>query len=287
MISTWASSILRRLLPHLTAHGSGWDRTDPMTIDRPSQIGRLLFGNQVWHGEKDLSANVFAMYDRTYLYIGAAVTDDSVVPHWDFPRMGYPWDTDCMEVVIDARPNAMQGHDPPTPGTYRHLCLPDYRVTDFSAIAWQGAGAPDLPKRNLVPGGETYFHRTRDGYAMIARLPLAGMPDVVAKPGYKIGFDVALNDNDGTSFRKNQHIWAGYDQNQSWWDHGHDRRAHIRSLVIARGCHCELSLRAERSNLVVIARARFACPKQPASPVKILPDEVRKDDVPFVVMKVK
>jgi len=29
----------------------------------------------------------------------------------------------------------------------------------------------------------------------------------VAKPGFKIGFDVAINDNDGTSFRKNQHIW--------------------------------------------------------------------------------
>jgi hypothetical protein len=132
--------------------------------------------------------------------------------------MGYPWDTDCMEVVIDARDNSMQGHDPPTPGTYRHLCLAEYRQTDFSSLAWQGAGAPSLLKPNLIPGGETYFHRTKEGYAMIARFPLAGIPGIVAKPGYKIGFDVAINDNDGTSFRKNQHIWAGYDQNQSWWD---------------------------------------------------------------------
>ncbi len=204
--------------PSLDGSWKGWNLAGPMTIDRPSQIGRLLFGNQPWHGVKDLSASIYAMYDRTYLYIGAAVTDDSVVTHWDFPRMGYPWDTDCMEVVIDARDNAMQGYDPPTPGTYRHLCLPEYRVTDFSSIAWQGGGAPDLLKPNLVPGGETFFHRTKYGYAIIARLPIAGMPGVVAKPGYKIGFDVAINDNDGTSFRKNQHIWAGYDQNQSWWD---------------------------------------------------------------------
>ncbi len=204
--------------PSLDGSWNGWNRTDPMTIDRPSQIGRLLFGNQPWHGPKDLAADIYAMYDSAYLYVGAAVADDSVVTHWDFPRMGYPWDTDCMEVVIDARDNSLQGYDPPTPGTYRHLCLPEYRVTDFSSIAWQGAAAPDLPKLNLVPGGETYFHRTKNGYAMIARLPLAGMPGVIAKPGYKIGFDVGINDNDGTSFRKNQHIWAGYDQNQSWWD---------------------------------------------------------------------
>ena len=204
--------------PSLNGTWNGWTRAEPMLIDRPSQIGRLLFGNQPWHGEKDLSARIYAMYDRTYLYVGADVTDDSVVSHWDFPRMGYPWDTDCMEVVIDARDNSLQGHDPPTPGTYRHLCLAEYRETDFSSIAWQGAAAPYLLKSNLVPGGETYFHRTRDGYTMIVRLPLAGMPGVVAKPGFKIGFDVAINDNDGTSFRKNQHIWAGYDQNQSWWD---------------------------------------------------------------------
>jgi hypothetical protein len=42
----------------------------------------------------------------------------------------------------------------------------------------------------------------------------------VAQPGYKIGFDIAINDNDGTNYRKNQHIWAGYNQNQSWWDVG-------------------------------------------------------------------
>jgi hypothetical protein len=204
--------------PSLDGSWSGWNRAEPMLIDRPSQIGRLLFGNQTWHGEKDLSARVYTMYDRTFLYVGASVTDDSVVSHWDFPRMGYPWDTDCMEVVIDARDNSMQGHDPPTPGTYRHLCLAEYRQTDFSSLAWQGAGAPSLLKPNLIPGGETYFHRTKEGYAMIARFPLAGIPGIVAKPGYKIGFDVAINDNDGTSFRKNQHIWAGYDQNQSWWD---------------------------------------------------------------------
>ncbi len=30
---------------------------------------------------------------------GSGVVDDTVVEHWDFPGMSYPWDTDCMQVV--------------------------------------------------------------------------------------------------------------------------------------------------------------------------------------------
>ena len=206
--------------PSLDGSWNGWNRARPMTIDRAAQIGRLLFGNQPWHGTQDLSSRIFVMYDRSYLYVGEDVTDDSLVSHWDFPRIQYPWDTDCMETVIDVRTNSTQGHDPPTPGAFRHLSLPEYRQTDFSAIAWQGAGAQPLPRPNLVSGGETYFHRTPNGYSMIARFPLSSLQGIVARPGYKVGFDLAINDNDGTSFRKNQHIWAGYDQNQSWWDLG-------------------------------------------------------------------
>jgi hypothetical protein len=43
---------------------------------------------------------------------------------------------------------------------------------------------------------------------------------IIRKPGYNVGFDAAISDNDGTTCRKNQHIWAGFSQNQSWWDMG-------------------------------------------------------------------
>jgi hypothetical protein len=103
---------------------------------------------------------------------------------------------------------------------FRHLSLAEYRQTDFGAVAWQTPSGPLLPKPNLVPGAETYFHRTGQGYAMFVRYPLSSLPGIVAKPGYKIGFDVAFNDNDGTNYRKNEHIWAGFNQNQAWWDMG-------------------------------------------------------------------
>ena len=206
--------------PALDGTWTGWDRSDPMLVDTASQIARLLFGNQPWKGRQDLSAQVYVMYDDRYLYVGADVTDDSLVTHWDFPRMNYPWDTDCMDVVLDVRTNSTQGHDPPTPGLFRHLSLAEYRETDFSAVAWQGPAGPLLPKPNLVPGAETFHRRTKQGHALIARYPLASLSGIVARPGHKIGFDVAFNDNDGTNYRKNQHIWAGFNKNQGWWDMG-------------------------------------------------------------------
>jgi hypothetical protein len=100
--------------------------------------------------------------------------------------------------------------------------MAEFRTIDFGPTMWQGGGAggPLLPKPNLVPGAETYFLRTRTGYNMICRYPLSSLHGVTAKPGYKIGFDIGINDNDGTNYRKNQHIWAGFNQNQSWWDMG-------------------------------------------------------------------
>jgi hypothetical protein len=208
--------------PSLDGSWRGWVMTRTLTIDSVSQVCRLLLGNQPWNGAKDLSAKVSIMYDSSFLYVGAEVLDDSLVTHWNFPVMSYPWDTDCMEVVLDTRSNAAQGSDPPTPGLYRHLSMAEHKRTAFSAELWRGGGAggPTLPKPLLVEGAETSFRRTETGYTIICRLPLSGLQGLAPAPGMKIGFDLAINDNDGTTYRKNQHIWAGYTQNQSWWDIG-------------------------------------------------------------------
>ncbi len=205
--------------PALDGSWDGWYCENPVTIDRPEQVCKLLMGNSPWNGPDDLSAKICAMYDDQFLYIGADVIDDIVVTHWDFPRMSYPWDTDSMEVVLDTRTSSGQGADPPTPGLFRQLCLPEFRNIDFNADSWLGgsAGGPILPRPNIIPDAETFFNLTEKGYAIFARIPLQSLGEITPEPGTKIGFDVAINDNDETNYRKNQHIWAGYTQNQSWW----------------------------------------------------------------------
>ena len=218
-----AVTISHRATERVSLDGSweGWNTVSPAMIDSSNQRCRLLLGNQPWGGKDDLSAVIYSMYDREYLYVGADVRDDSLVTEWNFPVMSYPWDTDCMEVVLDTRQGADQGTDPPTPGLFRHLSMAEYRRTEFEASLWRGGGAggPLLPKPLLVPDAETFFTRKAHGYALICRYPLTRI-GVVPRPGYKIGFDVAISDNDGTTYRKNMHIWSGYTQNQTWWDTG-------------------------------------------------------------------
>jgi hypothetical protein len=211
-----------RQAPSLDGSWRGWEKGRPVTIDTLAQVSKLLLGNQPWNGVNDLSATLRVLFDETYLYVGAAVRDDSVTTTWDFPAMSYPWDTDCMEVVLDTRTGADQATDPPTPGLKRHLSMPEYRRTLFGPERWQGAGAggPLLPRPLIVAGAETFYARSDAGYALICRYPLHELGLRGGKGPITIGFDAAVNDNDGTTYRKNTHIWSGYTRNQTWWDMG-------------------------------------------------------------------
>jgi len=204
-------------LPSLSGDWKGWDKREPVRINRGDQVCKLLMGNQKWNGPDDLSGEVYIMYDKEYLYIGVNVIDDVVVSHWNYPEMSYPWDTDSIEFIIDARSGSDQCVDPPTPGLWRHLMIAEYRKTDFAHWRFGSAGGPTLPKPNLFRDAETYYQKTKNGYSMICRIPVISMNMKKLEKGMKLGFDIAINDNDGTSFRKNTHIWSGYTQNQVWW----------------------------------------------------------------------
>jgi len=219
LIKTFVVAYAYQVEKELSLNGDwkGWIKTTPIKINRSDQVCKLLMGNQKWNGPEDLSAEIYVMYDRKYLYIGADVKDDIVISNWNYPEMSYPWDTDSIEFMIDIRTNSDQGCDPPTPGFYRHLMLAEYRKTDFAQWRFGSAGGPILPKPNLLKNAETYFKKKNDGYIMICKIPLVDFGKQICRKGNKIGFDIGINDNDGTSFRKNLHIWSSYTQNQVWW----------------------------------------------------------------------
>ncbi|MFH1230172.1 MAG: sugar-binding protein [Planctomycetota bacterium] len=199
--------------PALDGSFKGWNTSTPLTIEKKNQLSRLLMGTQPWSGLEDLSAKMYAMYDKDYVYFGSEVMDDKVVEHYD-QRMRWPYDPDSVEIILDTRTNSEQGVDPLTEGTFRYLSLPEYRSLKFDASM---PGDISVWFCQII-GAQTFYKKTEKGYNMIVRIPLAGMPLVVTDDGSKIGFDLAISDNDGTLYRKNQHIWAGYNQNQSWLD---------------------------------------------------------------------
>ena len=199
--------------PSLDGTFEKWNSTCPLTIDSEKQISRLLYGNRPWRGVDDLSAKIYSTYDDEYLYVGAEVKDDIVSTEFD-PHMEMPCDFDSIEIVLDTRLNGEQGHDPPTPGVFRHIAVPGRK-----RILFDGKTRGDIPVRfRQIAYADTFWKLTEKGYNVVVRIPWKSLPLVAVEPGMKIGFDVALNDNDGTRFRTNQMLWAGFNQNQTWLD---------------------------------------------------------------------
>jgi len=199
--------------PNLDGTFEKWNTNFPIVIDSEEQISRLLYGSQPWRGADDLSAKVYSMYDDEFLYVGAEVTDDIISTEFD-PKVQMPCDFDSIEIVLDTRLNGEQGYDPPTPGVFRHIAVPGIR-----RILFDGNTRGDIPIRfRQITGADTFWKLTEKGYNIIVRMPWKSLPLVTPEPGMKIGFDIALNDNDGTRFRTNQMLWAGFNQNQTWLD---------------------------------------------------------------------
>ncbi|MEK6570976.1 MAG: sugar-binding protein, partial [Bacteroidota bacterium] len=199
--------------PTLDGTFRNWNTSSPLLIDSEEQISRLLYGNRPWRGTDDLSAKVYAMYDDEYFYVGAEVTDNIVSTEFD-PKVQMPSDFDSIEVILDTRVNGEQGHDPPTSGVFRHVAMPG-----FSAIHIDENTKGDIPVRfRQIKDAEPFGKLTDKGYNIIVRIPWRSLPLVRPEAGMKIGFDVAVNDNDGTRFRTNQMLWAGFNQNQTWLD---------------------------------------------------------------------
>jgi len=199
--------------PVLDGTFKNWNTSAPLLIDSEEQIARLLFGNRPWKGPADLSAKVYTMYDDEYLYVGAEVRDDIVSFEFD-PETQMPSDFDSIEIILDTRINSEQGKDPPTPGVFRHVAVPGWRQIVFDEHV-----RGDIPVRfRQIRDAETFWKVMEGGYNIAVRIPWKSLSLVRPEAGMKIGFDLALNDNDGTRYRTNQMLWAGFNQNQTWLD---------------------------------------------------------------------
>jgi hypothetical protein len=199
--------------PALDGTWKNWTTSSPLLIENEDQISRLLFGNQPWRGVDDLSAKVYAMFDEAYLYVRAEVNDDVVWTNVDV-RSQMPSDADSIEIILDLRENGEQGQDPPTSGVFHHVAVPGIPTIQFDEHT-----KGDVPIRfRQIKDAETFWRRTEKGYDIIVRIAWQSLGVGTPEPGMKIGFDLALNDNDGARFRTNQMLWAGFNQNQSWLD---------------------------------------------------------------------
>jgi hypothetical protein len=200
-----------------------------------------------WGGPRDLSARFWVQWDEEYLYIAVEVTDDRVTePHGSLVQ-GMDtgsWDDDGVEVMLDndgcgasryyigdpahhefhfvysaSHPFVFDNFWKAVPGakgaTFR---LPD-GTEEPLAFAGEVMAKNDVTKVFSKPpyNGAFAFKRTAKGYNLELRmsLPQAKMAAINAG-GHRIGFDIAINDNDaGSGPLKQQLHWSGI--NDMFW----------------------------------------------------------------------
>lgn len=140
-----------------------------------------------WKSPKDLSANIYLMWDEANFYVYAKITDS--YPLVNSKTNGDIWDGDAIEILI---PNYQIG-----------LGTGDGRANKPIIWIWQ--------KRRSPVGGEIYVSKTLNptGYVMEAKIPWKELGGIAPKAGNTIGFDIAVDDADETWQRKAQLIWNG------------------------------------------------------------------------------
>lgn len=194
-----------------------------------------------WKGPADLSAFFKLRWDNEFLYLAIEVTDDKVTePHGAMasdPDTG-SWDDDGIELMLDndgcgmpryyigderhhemhfvysqKHPYVFDNFWKPQPGAPQ----PMFKLADGSeeplAYADEVLAKNDVtPRFNAAPyKGQFAFMRTAKGYNVEIRVALPGAKMLaINEGGQRIGFDLAINDNDlGTGHLKQQLHWSG------------------------------------------------------------------------------
>ena len=157
--------------------------TTPITMN--SEI--YLKEGTSWKGPKDLSANIYLMWDSSNLYIFAKIIDN--MPLVNSKTKGDIWNGDGIEITI--------------PGYQIGLGAGDGRANRPSIWIWQKSRSP--------AGGEIFVQKTVEpaGYVMEAKIPWMELGNIPPKAGETMGFDIAVDDADETWQRKSQFVWNG------------------------------------------------------------------------------
>jgi Carbohydrate family 9 binding domain-like len=194
-----------------------------------------------WKGAADLSAVFKLRWDRDYLYVAIEVTDDDVTePHGSLTTGTETgsWDDDGIELMLDSdgcgMPRYYVGDERHHEMHFVYSAKHPYVFDNF----WKpepGAPAPmfkrpdgseeplgygnevmvknDVTARFTAPPykGNFAFRRTASGYNLELRVALVGAEmTAINEGGHRIGFDLAINDNDaGSGPLKQQLHWSG------------------------------------------------------------------------------
>ena len=194
----------------------------PIRIDSADQVAvgtpytKSYIPNIDWKGPSDLSLAACLTWDDENLYLAILVQDDGIANASGRNAPGRANETgDCVELFIDARPEAEQGK-PDYDHRVFHVSLvppaPDFPASVIHVHSPSGKKPGGMPV-HLVRGLALESASREDGYAMELRIPLCNLLDI--EPGRILGFDIAVSDLDDPvgTVRKSHLVWGGTEQN--------------------------------------------------------------------------
>ena len=221
---------------------SEWKTVHGFTMDQAKffYVGQGMSAKK-WRGPRDLSATFKAVWDENYIYVAVHVVDDRVTePHGSLVNNMETgsWDDDGIELMFDNNGSNMSRYYIGDVEHHEfHFVFSEKHPFVFDNFWKYQKGAPRpmfvLPNGRREPlaypdevmakndvtsvfsqppyDGSFAFKRTPNGYNLEVRMRLPGARmRPIEDGGKRIGFDIAVNDNDtGTGPLKQQLHWSG------------------------------------------------------------------------------
>jgi hypothetical protein len=194
--------ISRKNMKFLVANEKGKKAVNTARLEKASQVKVKNLKNS-WDGEKDASAIAEAHWDMKNLYLNVAVKDNQIAPAKDNAL----YNGDCIEIFFDI--DIVSNMNRFTAEDYQLTFAPDGRF-----IPIRKGGALKLDEKKVAVMAE----KTGEGYALGITIPWSELKNAngevfVPAKGKVIGFEIALDDNDGEfKSRKSQVVWSGKGQ---------------------------------------------------------------------------
>lgn len=196
----------RRVSPRIAVLG----REESMT-----EAGQIRRGERHWRGVADVSARFRVDREGDALRLRVAVTDDDVTCSGPVEKH---FDYDGVQVYVDPHPDPAR-RDTSLAGIYGLVLVPAASAGEPARLYPIGPVESTLTSPEMaLPSLEGVTLRSTlrpDGYDLDLTLPLAHLGRD-PRPGDTLGFDLIVNDNDGTFRRAQQMIWTGAGDSRIW-----------------------------------------------------------------------
>lgn len=179
--------------------------------------------------DADNSGEIYIALDKVYMYVGANINDDVVYDDPAYYQRGNSWALDALDLewgLYDL--NSVKGHT-----GYQRGTEPDYHLR-FNKLRLRNDHWTNEKDSLLLPGANYYWQeKFPSGYVIEAKIKLSDLAtlrknadavkDVIyVKKGYKIPFDIVINDNDGANGpedwrnREGMLSWGPFNNDGGW-----------------------------------------------------------------------